>query len=149
MGTAGALRLLPERPGATLIVMNGDILTTVSFSQLLEFHREHDAAGTMCVRDYDLQVPYGVVEVDGHRFDGVTEKPIQRYFVNAGIYALEPEALDLVPAEGLYNMTTLFQDLRAARHNVSVFPIREYWLDVGRQDDLSRAHSDFPEHFAD
>lgn len=149
MGTAGALRLLPERPGETLIVMNGDILTTVSFSQLLEFHGEHDAAGTMCVRDYDLQVPYGVVEVDGHRFDGVIEKPIQRYFVNAGIYALEPEALDLIPEEGRYDMTTLFQELRERDGNVAVFPIREYWLDVGRQDDLQRAQSDFPEHFTD
>lgn len=149
MGTAGALRLLPERPQETLIVMNGDILTTVSFPQLLDFHREHGAAGTMCVRDYDLQVPYGVVEVEGSRFTGITEKPIQRYFVNAGIYALEPAALDLLPAEGPCDMPDLFQSLQARDDAVAVFPIREYWLDVGRQDDLTRAHSDFPEHFTD
>jgi dTDP-glucose pyrophosphorylase len=149
MGTAGALRLLPQRPEMPFIVMNADILTKVNFVQLLDFHREHEAAATMCVRDYDMQVPYGVVKVEGHRFAGITEKPIQRFFVNAGIYVLEPEALDRLPSEGPLDMPQLFEGLEQGGRPVAVFPIREYWLDIGRQDDLRQAHSDFTDLFAE
>jgi len=139
LGTAGSLSLLPVTPTQPLVVMNGDLLTKVNFQQLLDFHVEHRAAATMCVREYDLQVPFGVVKLEGDRIVAVDEKPVQRFFVNAGIYILEPEALKLVPRATQFDMTTLFQMMTQSGQPTGAFPIREYWLDVGRLDDLERA----------
>jgi dTDP-glucose pyrophosphorylase/predicted transcriptional regulator len=146
LGTAGALSLLPERPALPLVVMNGDLLTKVNFQHLLDFHAEHGARATMCVREYDFQVPYGVVRIDHHRILGIDEKPVQRFFVNAGIYVLEPETLALIPPT-YFDMPDLFTKLIAERRETAVFPIREYWLDIGHMEDFARANGDFPEVF--
>ena len=142
LGTAGALSLLPERPTMPLLVMNGDVLTKVNFEQLIEFHLEHRAEATMCVREYDFQVPYGVVKFDQHRISSIEEKPIQRFFVNAGIYVLEPSVLGEIPHDTYFDMPTLFERLVEARRETAVFPVREYWLDIGRIDDLEQAQGD-------
>lgn len=147
LGTAGALGLLPQRPDAPLLVMNGDVLTKVNFQQLLEFHREHQAAATMCVREYDFQIPYGVVTVNNHRILTIEEKPVHRFFVNAGIYVLEPGALDLIPKDTFFDMPTLFEKLVAQQQETAVFPVREYWLDIGRMDDFERAEGEFGKVF--
>ena len=144
LGTAGALGLLAERPAEPLIVMNGDVLTKVNFGQLLDFHREHGAAATMCVREYDFQVPYGVVRLDGTRIHGLVEKPVHSFFVNAGIYVVEPHLLDSVPRDGRrFHMTELFEHAIARKHKTAAFPIREYWIDVGQLDDFARANGDW------
>lgn len=147
MGTAGALTLLPETPQHPLIVMNGDLLTKVNFEQLLDFHITHNANATMCVREYDLQIPYGVVKIDKHRLVGIDEKPLVNYFVNAGIYVLNPESIRYIPEDSFYDMPKLFEKLIDEKHNVSVFPIREYWLDIGRMADFEKANGEFPEVF--
>lgn len=149
MGTAGALSLLPERPEETFFVMNGDLLTKVNFQQLLDFHQEHGAAGTMCVREYDFQIPYGVVKTDKHRLMGIVEKPVEHFFVNAGIYVLEPECIDLIPQDEFYDMPSLFEQLIARQRETSVFPIREYWMDIGQMADYERANGEFAEVFHD
>ena len=146
-GTAGALSLIKERPPGPFLVMNGDLLTTVNFRQLLDFHRQNDAVATMCVREHAYQIPYGVIQTDQHRLVGLEEKPVQSVLVNAGIYVLDPSVLDAIPADRLYDMTELFGDLMKAGRQAIVFPIREYWLDVGRMDDLERAASEFPQVF--
>lgn len=146
-GTAGALSLLPERPSGPLIVMNGDLLTTVNFRQFLDFHREHKAWATMGVREYSFQVPYGVVETDRHQLVSITEKPVQKCFISAGMYLLEPQALDLIPPAEYYDMPALFQAVIAKNGEASVFPVREYWLDIGRLDDLERAQREFLQFF--
>jgi dTDP-glucose pyrophosphorylase len=143
MGTAGALTLLPEKPDRTIMVMNADLLTKVSFTHFLDFHRSHRAAATMGVREYELQVPYGVVRMASHRISDITEKPVQKFFVNAGIYALEPETLDLIPSNQFFDMPALFERVIASRKETVAFPIREYWLDIGQISDLERAMSDF------
>lgn len=148
MGTAGALSLLPERPQEPILVMNADLLTKLNFDRLLTFHTEHAAKATMCVREYDIQIPYGVVQTEGHLLTGITEKPVHRYFVNAGVYVIEPTALDLIPDDTFYDMPTLFTALREAGHETAAFPVREYWLDIGRLSDLERAHVEFGEVFA-
>lgn len=147
MGTAGAIGLLPESPKSPIIVMNGDLLTKVNFSSLLDFHRDHRAAATMCVREYDMQVPYGVVKLDDHRLLAVEEKPIQRFFVNAGIYVLSPETVAMIPRGEAYDMPALFATLVDDRKETAVFPIREYWLDIGHLADLEKAHGDFDSLF--
>ena len=79
LGTAGALGLLPQMPTQPILVMNGDLLTKVNFQQLLEFHIQHQAQATMCVREYDFQVPYGVVKIDDYQLVSLKEKPMQRF----------------------------------------------------------------------
>lgn len=142
LGTAGALRLLPERPDVPMIVMNGDLITRVNFDNLLNYHAEAGVMGTMCVREYDMEVPFGVVDIENNMIQSIDEKPVHRFFVNAGIYVVSPAALDLVPAKGRYDMTGLFNDLVAKGYNAAAFPIHEYWLDVGAIDDFERAKMD-------
>jgi dTDP-glucose pyrophosphorylase len=147
MGTAGALSLLPNRPEKPFLVMNGDLLTKINFSLLLDFHHENKSQATMCVREYDIQIPYGVVRLDNQRLVSIDEKPIHRSFVSAGIYVLDPDALDFIPVDSFYDMPTLFERLISNNKNTSVFPIREYWCDIGRIDDFEKANSDFEEVF--
>jgi dTDP-glucose pyrophosphorylase len=148
LGTAGALSLLPEGFKKTFFVMNGDLLTKINFSQLLSFHRESEVAATMCVREYDFQVPFGVVRLEDNFIRNIDEKPVHRFFVNAGIYVLEPSVLDSIPQKEFFDMPQLFEKLIAGKTKTAAFPIREYWLDIGRIDDLERAHREFPKVFA-
>lgn len=147
LGTAGALSLFKEKPTKPIIVMNGDILTKVNFQQLLEFHEENKSIATMCVREYNYQIPYGVVRTNGTKLCSIEEKPIEKYFVNAGIYILDPKALELIPSGEFYDMPTLFEALIAKEQKTSVFPIREYWIDIGRMNDFERANLEFSEVF--
>ncbi len=145
MGTAGALSLLENRPNEPFFVMNGDLLTQVNFNQLMQFHKEQQAVATMCVREYEFQVPYGVIETDGTDLLSIKEKPIHRSFVNAGIYVLSPEVFDYIPPDMFYDMPTLFEQLIEHGKKTSVFPIHEYWLDIGQVDDFERANEEIKE----
>lgn len=147
MGTAGALSLLPERPSAPFIVMNGDLLTTLKFSALVDFHGETGSQATMCAREFNMQVPFGVVEFEGTRFRSIVEKPVHSHFVNAGIYVLSPEALDHLKSGEPCDMPDLFDRISSSHGHASVYPVAEYWIDIGRIDDLERARSEFDETF--
>jgi dTDP-glucose pyrophosphorylase len=142
LGTAGALRLLPTRPTAPILVMNGDILTNLDARQLVLFHRQHGACATMCVREYEWRIPFGVVQMNDGHLSGIEEKPTRREFVNAGIYVLSPEALDQIPATGSVDMPTLFRNIGQNIGAPAVYPLREYWLDIGHLEDLRRAQED-------
>jgi len=148
LGTAGALSLLPESPDEPIVVMNGDLLTKVDFVRLLEFHNKQDFVATMAVCEYSHQIPYGVLHIgDGYRIQQLTEKPVERHYVNAGIYVLSLEALQLVPEQKFYDMPTLFQRLMDMQRPVGSFPLRDYWIDIGRIEDLERATAEFFEMF--
>ncbi|MCK7459133.1 nucleotidyltransferase family protein [Idiomarina aminovorans] len=143
LGTGGALGLLPDStPKLPLIMVNGDVLTTVDFERVLDFHVQNDALTTMCVREYDYQVPYGVIVGDGKRIVSMEEKPIQRFFVNAGIYIIEPKVFSRVEKNQRIDMPTLLQSYIDKDEEVLMFPIHEYWLDIGRMDDFERAQAD-------
>lgn len=142
LGTAGALSLLPREMTEPLIVMNGDLLTRVDLNQLLEFHEQHKAIATMCVREYKYQVPYGVVKFEDWRIKALVEKPEYLEFVNAGIYVLNPEFYAGIKKDEYIDMTTLFDEQMADR-KLLVFPIREYWMDVGRMEDFEKAQANF------
>jgi dTDP-glucose pyrophosphorylase len=148
MGTAGSLGLIPEKPEKPFLVMNGDILTKVNFQYLLDYHEKHKGQATLCVREYDFQVPYGVVNVDKHRLLSIEEKPKYRFFVSAGIYIFEPSVLEIIPKNNYFDMPDLFRNLLEKRKDVSIFPIREYWLDIGRIDDFERAKGEFDQEFS-
>ena len=147
LGTAGALSLLPEQPSKPILVMNGDLLTKVNYKQLINYHHEHNALATMCVREYSFQIPYGVVRIENNLIHEIDEKPVQRFFVNAGIYVLEPWSLEYIPHNECYDMTTLFEKIIEDNNNASVFPIREYWIDIGHHEDFEKANNDYGEVF--
>lgn len=146
-GTAGALSLLKERPAEPFFVMNGDLLTNINFKHLHDYHHLNGATATMCVREYDFQVPYGVVNIADNRITSITEKPVHTFFVSAGIYMLSPEALDFIPENQFFDMPTLFEKLITEDKNVVSFPLREYWLDIGRMDEYERANNDYHKVF--
>lgn len=141
LGTGGALGLIPK-PTEPMLVINGDILTQVDFKAMLTYHREHRAEMTVAVRVYDVQVPYGVIEMKGHHIAGVREKPQMRFFVNAGIYLLQPSVFKFIPHRQHFNMTDLIQKLVQKKKTVVSFPVHEYWLDIGQHADYLQAQKD-------
>jgi len=149
MGTAGALSLFSEnqRPKEPFFVMNGDLLTTVNFEHLLEFHLTNIAMATMCVREYDFQVPYGVVNIEDGKILSIEEKPVQKFFVSAGIYMLDPKVINFIPENKFYDMPTLFEKLIGINENIISFPLREYWLDIGRMEEYEKANQEYHEVF--
>ena len=140
LGTAGAISLIKEKHSEPMFVMNGDLLTKVNFQQMLDFHIEHKADVTMGIREFDFQVPYGVVKRDDYRFVDIIEKPVQKLFINAGIYILNPELLEMMPGNSFYEMPNLLKYFKDQNKDIIVFPVREYWLDIGHIDDYKQAN---------
>lgn len=147
LGTAGSLSLIPKIHNEPMIVMNGDLLTKANFSKLIDFHEEYGATATMCVREYLETIPYGVIQSKNHKFLGVEEKPTFRYLVNAGVYVLNQEAIQHIPDNEFYDMPTLFEKLSEKQKGTYVFPIHEYWLDIGQLKDYEKANGEFSEVF--
>ncbi|WP_103599891.1 nucleotidyltransferase family protein [Campylobacter concisus] len=147
MGTAGALSLLKERPSEPFFVMNGDLLTNVNFEHIFNYHTLNKATATMCVREYDYEVPYGVVKMNDNKIVEISEKPVQKFFVSAGIYMLSPEILDLIPQNEFYDMPTLFEKAISKGKNVISFPIHEYWIDIGRLEEYQKANEEYAKIF--
>jgi dTDP-glucose pyrophosphorylase len=147
LGTAGALGLLPERPREPLVIMNGDLLTAINFTSMLEFHAEHQATATMAVREHTVEVPFGVIDLADDYLAGLTEKPRYSWFINAGVYVIEPSVLDLVEPGLALDMPALFERVLKRNDKIAAFPIREYWRDIGRLEDLERASVDYPAAF--
>lgn len=141
LGTAGALSLL-EHTDEPLLVMNGDILTRVDFRAMLNFHREQKAELTVAVRQHEFCIPYGVIDTDGVSVRGISEKPIMRHFINAGIYLLNPSVCRMIPTDQAYDIPELITRLLAEGRKIVSFPIREYWLDIGKTDHYHQAQTD-------
>jgi dTDP-glucose pyrophosphorylase len=141
LGTAGVLARLAEA-AEPLLVINGDVLTNVNFRALLDFHREQSADMTVAVREYKVQIPYGVIESQGPRVVGVAEKPTLRQFVNAGIYLISPGVCARIPVGEKFDMPDLINRLILDGRLVVSFPLREYWLDIGRVEDYRQAIED-------
>jgi dTDP-glucose pyrophosphorylase len=142
LGTAGALSLLNPRPEVPFVVTNGDVITDIRYGELLDFHIRHNAAATMAVRVHEWQHPFGVVQTNGVEIVGFEEKPVARSHINAGVYALNPDALSLLGADTHCDMPTLFERLQTRAKRTVAYPMHEPWLDVGRPDDLKRANAE-------
>lgn len=142
LGTAGALGLMSV-PKSTVLAVNGDILTQLNYRSMLAFHQDNKAVMTVAVRQYVFQVPYGVVEMEGIEIQRLIEKPPLQYFVNAGIYLLEPEVFRFLVPSQKFDMTDLIACLLTEKKRVVSFPISEYWLDIGRRADYEKAQIDF------
>ncbi len=149
LGTGGALGLLPEQPNdLPLLVINGDILTNVNFANLLRFHNDNLADATMCVREYEYQVPYGVIEGLGDSINKIVEKPVQKFFINAGVYVLNHSLFSQIKPNQKTDMPNIFQQCLDNNGKVLRFPIHEYWLDIGRFEDFQRAQTEVQGLFA-
>jgi dTDP-glucose pyrophosphorylase len=143
LGTAGALSLLPEKPISPIILMNGDILTTFDFDSFYTYHQEYAAPISVAAIDHKINIPYGVIRTNGQFIKELVEKPSERFLCNAGIYAISPEVLSLIPSEKYSNMTDLIDICLKKKIPVAVFPIHEYWSDVGTPEDLEKARVHF------
>jgi dTDP-glucose pyrophosphorylase len=143
LGTAGAISLLTPRPERPFLVTNGDVLTDIHYGELLDFHCRHGAAATMAVRLHEWQHPFGVVRTKGVDIIGFEEKPITRSHINAGIYVLEPSALDMLNLGEHCDMPTLFSRLQESTARTIVYPMHEPWLDLGRIDDYDAANEQY------
>ncbi|MEO1750162.1 nucleotidyltransferase family protein [Thiofaba sp. EF100] len=143
LGTAGCLGLLPkEAVQRPIIVVNGDIMTRVNYEALLQDHDRHTPAATVCTRQYDFQVPYGVIEHEGQRILDIIEKPVHHFFVSAGIYVLAPQVVHGMQAGVRVDMPDLLKQQIVAGREVRMFPVHEYWLDIGRMNDFELAQQD-------
>ena len=148
LGTGGALGLLPQDEiNEPLIVMNGDLLTTLNFRELLSFHLDQPSVATMCVRKFEYQVPYGVIKSEGNLLQSMLEKLTYNFFVNPGIYVLSPELIRKVKRDTKIDMPTLLEQSIQSGGKVTMFPMHEYWLDIGRMEDFRRAQLEFGEVF--
>lgn len=147
MGTAGALSLLPESPQQPFIVTNADLLTKENYGRMLDLHVESGCAATMAVRDYEMQVPFGVVHHRDGYIQSIEEKPVQRFVVSAGMYVLSPDVLELVPRGKYLDMPSLFEALVQRGMRTRCHHTEGYWLDIGRLPDYERANNDFGEFF--
>ena len=147
MGTAGSLSLIREKLEEPFFVMNGDLLTNINFTQMMEYHRANETFATMGVREYDFQVPYGVLEMDNINILSIKEKPIHKFFVNAGIYILDTKVLNFIPENIFFDMPTLFEKILEEKLKTISFPIHEYWLDIGKIEEYKRANSEYFEVF--
>ena len=142
MGTAGALSFFKKKISEPFFVMNGDLLTNLDFENLLNFHKDHHSIATMCVREYKVKLPFGVINLDKERILSLEEKPIHKFFVNSGIYMLNPGCIKLIP-NSYYDMTTLFQNMIKKKKNIASFPLQEHWIDIGSLSEFERAQKEY------
>ena len=143
LGTAGSLSLLPERPGAPFILMNADILSPINFGNLLEFHQTGAKSLTVCTREFNFQIPYGVLQMRGDELLDIEEKPAHSIFINAGVYVLEPALLDQITPGQRLDMPDLIKKAISSLGGVSCYPVAEFWLDIGNPHDYSKARDSF------
>jgi len=141
LGTAGALSRV-QADQDPLLIINGDIITTINFRSMLQYHREHGADMTIAVREYEYQVPYGVVVTDGLLVNNIIEKPVRREFVSAGIYLVHPDVCRWVPSDKPCDMPELILRCLRQEGRVVSFPVREYWIDIGHMENYRKAQAD-------
>ena len=149
MGTAGSISLLPEKITKPLLVINGDILTKVNYENLLIYHKDNNADATVCVRKEEFEIPYGVVQSKNNFISAIVEKPIKTFFVNAGIYIINPNLLKKIKKNKFTDMPNFLSEQIKNRFKVSMFPVHEYWLDVGSHENLRKAEIDSIKLFDD
>jgi len=149
LGTAGSIALLPKNlPNLPILMMNGDVLTKVNFERLLNFHQKKNNLATMCIREYDVQIPFGVVDIENQKARSFLEKPVKKFFVNAGIYVFEQEMISKVSAGEFIDMPDLLEQQINEGRDVNVFPIHEYWKDVGHIKEYQSVNNSFSNGFS-
>lgn len=143
LGTAGALSLLPDLPLSSLLIVNGDVVSEIDFARLLDFHKQHECTMTVAGREYHINVPYGELVLAHQYLVGIEEKPKKSFLCNAGIYVVKTHVLRFVPSDEVYDMTDLVKDIIREGLPIVAFPLRESWIDIGKEEDLNRAREEW------
>ena len=140
VGNWWPLSLLPDDlPDLPIITMNGDLISTLDFGELLTYHEKQGGKATICVREHDVTVPFGVVDFEGINVKSITEKPTNTVYINAGIYVLDRAVKDIVSLNQYADMPDVITRLIEANEIVTLFPLHEFWLDIGRVEQYERA----------
>jgi dTDP-glucose pyrophosphorylase len=147
LGTAGAIKLAKQYLDKPFFVLNGDILTKLNFEQFMHFHTKHENAITIGTKKYEMQIPYGVVNISNEQVTELTEKPSIGYFVNGGMYCLAPETIEYIPGGEYFDITQLINEYLSKNKKIGSFPITEYWMDIGQMDDYNQANIDYDNLF--
>lgn len=139
LGTGGALSLIDIELNEPFFVTNGDVLSSLDYEKLLAYHKEKNAMATMCIRKDTYQIPYGVIEIDEkNNIKDMKEKPVKDFFINTGIYVLNPEVLNYVPKDEFFDLPTLFDVLKRENKSTKAFEITDYWIDMGKPSDYEK-----------
>jgi len=139
LGTAGALSLLRNKEiTSAVIVINGDVLTDINYLQLIEYHKKTSKKITICAAFYDIQIPFGTIEIEDNNILDIVEKPIKKYLINAGIYIVNPEVINSLKNNASINMTDIIEKY-IKTNDVGIFPLHEKWLDVGSHENYKKA----------
>ncbi|WP_199527041.1 nucleotidyltransferase family protein [Pseudoalteromonas sp. bablab_jr004] len=142
LGTAGALSLIKDKFDDSFFLVNGDVITSMDFRKLLNFHVSSSSVATMCVRKYTHEVPYGVVNLEGDSILNLEEKPCLDFYINSGIYVLSQSAIELIPASTFFDMTDLFNLMNERQMHTTAYRCSNYWIDIGAKDQLDKAKCD-------
>lgn len=148
LGTAGALSLLGKCPDQPIIVTNADLLAKIDYGEMLDYHETSNSSATMAVKDYEYQIPFGVVYTANGKIYELEEKPVRTALVNAGVYVLAPDVIRHVPNNTFFDMPQLFEMLIGMGYITRCFKVHGYWLDIGRYDDFCKANIDYSEVFS-
>ena len=147
MGTAGSIKLAEENLKKPFFVINGDILTNVDFQAILDYHIENNFIMTIGSRSYEMQVPYGVLNLDENCVTSLEEKPVVSFYVSGGIYVLNPETLPFIPENAHYDITELINNISKEKYKIGSYPIQDYWMDIGHLKDFYKANEDIKKYF--
>jgi NDP-sugar pyrophosphorylase family protein len=147
LGTAGGLGLIKKKElKETFLMMNGDVLTTLDFSDLVNYHKRNGAIATIALKKRDVKIDFGVVEIDdGNSIVGYKEKPEIDYLVSMGVYAFEPLVLEYIKPNEYLDFPDLIKKLISNGETVKGYVYDGYWLDIGRPDDYERANREIGE----
>lgn len=147
LGTGGSIRLAKEYLSKPFFVINGDILTKLNFEQFMHYHTSNENLITIGTKKYEIQIPYGVVNIKGEVVTDLKEKPFTSYFVSGGMYCLDPETIEYIPENEYFDITQLINHYLSINKKVGSFPITEYWMDIGQLGDYDQANIDYEKLF--
>lgn len=140
LGTIGSIRFVPEFFNDTVLVMNSDLFTNINYEDFYLHFTEHDADMSVAAVPYDVDIPLGILNLDGRNITGLFEKPHFGYYANAGIYLIKKSALDLIPEDTMFHSTDLVKALIKVGRKVIRFPIGGTWIDIGTPQEYKRAN---------
>ncbi|MBU3126092.1 nucleotidyltransferase family protein [Clostridium tagluense] len=147
LGTAGSIALVKEKFTKPFIVINGDILTGIDFEKFLNHHIKNNFNITVGVRNYEINVPYGVLVTDNMLIESLEEKPTYKFHINGGVYVVNPEIVKYIKEDEVYNMTDLIEDAMNNDYTSGIYEITEYWKDIGQIEDYRKANTDIHKFF--
>ena len=140
LGTIGSIRFVPEFFNDTVLVMNSDLFTNINYEDFYLHFKEHEADMSVAAVPYDVDIPLGILNLDGRNITGLSEKPHFGYYANAGIYLIKKSALELIPEDKMFHSTDLVEALIAAGRKVIRFPLNGTWIDIGTPQEFRRAN---------